>query len=1023
MAKPRKSKRQLVRDERRRKKRDGDGEDGGRAAKRQRVQNTVNTGVFGDDYIPLDVEGNDPLFFQDVDGAAGDSGGGGGDGENGFIHASRRIHGNGAPKKAPAQANDKAVPRAPTWSGDNHPDFLVGDEPGAEAGGLGNNNSSNNDNNNSREFFGLLSEDEQEYFRRADGLLALNEFDTPTERRVFVANVFQEARGKELKLACSQAGSRLLERLIQTATATQHKRLFRAFAGHVPTLVTHRFASHCCEQLFLQAAGRVGVDGDRTVPGSDEIDGDNERSEEQNENSEEETATMEELFLFALDELEGHLGALLTDRFASHTLRVLLVVLAGQPLSGLAARTLLRSKKKETVTVARLHEPAAGEGGGPAAETARAVPPSFHRAVRKILSDVAAELDAPALRVLATHPTGNPVLQLLLELEWSERKEEKSKGRKRGKAEVEADAEAGADGGGADGHGDGDDSQRPTLADRLLRGAPASLRDPASPAADLVRTLVYDRVGTRLLETIIVHGPGKLFKALYQGLFAATAATDGDDDKNGGSSSAASTSPLAVYLRNDIACYPALRVLERLGRDDLTAVLKEQILAAPSDATKGGRTVAPASVVAQLVARGRFHVLAMLFARSYARGVDAPVVQDLVAALQAAVGADTDPSRLVTRLCFAEKDEEKEEEGEKEKTMKKAKAKADAGVIEDKQARAQGKEAQWSAAHGCHVVEAMLAAPGTPAAAAQAALLALDGDQLASLATSSPAGARVLVAALQATPPAAVVQTGPRHGRSVPAVAPAKQLVARLVPHCIALATSPAGHTVLVAVMETPSRTPNEIATSNNNNNNNSNNKNTTGTSTGTTAHLPFHLKDALIAQLAAAEDTVRESGWRVDLWRQRRAEWVRFAKAGEPEGLERAVAPTVTRKPAAREKAKVPRAAEKDAKTAQKAETTTTTVAAAAVTERNGAAVDSDAADSDAGAEAAVTRDMDSAMATAERRLAKEQRRAKKKEEREKRKLKKQEKTERRAHKEERRAQREREGKGKGKKRRSSTA
>ena len=41
---------------------------------------------------------------------------------------------------------------------------------------------------------------------------------------------------------------------------------------------------------------------------------------------------MEQLFLLMLDELEGYMSFLLTDRFASHTMRVALVVLSGRPM-------------------------------------------------------------------------------------------------------------------------------------------------------------------------------------------------------------------------------------------------------------------------------------------------------------------------------------------------------------------------------------------------------------------------------------------------------------------------------------------------------------------------------------------------------------------------------------------------------------------------------------------------------------------------------------------------------------------
>jgi hypothetical protein len=80
-------------------------------------------------------------------------------------------------------------------------------------------------------FFGMLDEEEQEYFRRADEMLQLNNFADETERQLFLANVYREAEGKELKIANSQSCSRLMERLIQLSTTAQLKTLFQKFSG------------------------------------------------------------------------------------------------------------------------------------------------------------------------------------------------------------------------------------------------------------------------------------------------------------------------------------------------------------------------------------------------------------------------------------------------------------------------------------------------------------------------------------------------------------------------------------------------------------------------------------------------------------------------------------------------------------------------------------------------------------------------------------------------------------------------
>jgi len=80
-------------------------------------------------------------------------------------------------------------------------------------------------------FYGMLDDEEQEYFKRADSMLELNQFANQEERELFLANVYKEANGKELKIANSQSCSRLLERLISMSTPAQLKALFQRFSG------------------------------------------------------------------------------------------------------------------------------------------------------------------------------------------------------------------------------------------------------------------------------------------------------------------------------------------------------------------------------------------------------------------------------------------------------------------------------------------------------------------------------------------------------------------------------------------------------------------------------------------------------------------------------------------------------------------------------------------------------------------------------------------------------------------------
>ena len=79
-------------------------------------------------------------------------------------------------------------------------------------------------------FYGMLDDQEQEYFKKADEMLELNQFESTEDRDIFLASVWKEADGKELKMANSQS-SRLLERLILLSSPDQLKTLFQKFSG------------------------------------------------------------------------------------------------------------------------------------------------------------------------------------------------------------------------------------------------------------------------------------------------------------------------------------------------------------------------------------------------------------------------------------------------------------------------------------------------------------------------------------------------------------------------------------------------------------------------------------------------------------------------------------------------------------------------------------------------------------------------------------------------------------------------
>ena len=269
-------------------------------------------------------------------------------------------------------------------------------------------------------------------------------------------------------------------------------------------LVQHRFASHCCEALFLQAAPVVNQE--LIAPLDDG---------KQNHDYGDVYVSMENLFLYTLNELEGNLGYLMSDQFASHPLRILLVVLSGMPIAAASSSSVLQSKKKEHISVT----------GGKALlkeekNEMRIVPDSFHIALEKMMAGAVAGLDTRYLRVLATHPIANPVLQLLLELELTRSGKQSAKDSK-------------------------------SLFRKLV---PDDTLEEGSESASFINNLVYDTIGSRLLEVIITNVPGKAFKALYNNSFR---------DRIG------------TFAKNEVAAFVVIKIIERLNKEDLTTAMDE----------------------------------------------------------------------------------------------------------------------------------------------------------------------------------------------------------------------------------------------------------------------------------------------------------------------------------------------------------------------------------------------------------------------------------------------------------------
>ncbi|KAJ5674116.1 Nucleolar protein 9 [Penicillium macrosclerotiorum] len=502
-------------------------------------------------------------------------------------------------------------------------------------------------------FYGLLDTDEQEYFSRANEMLESNQFQDAEEKNLFVESIYQEANGKELKIACSQGCSRLMEKLISMSDVRQIRRIFSKFLGHFLHLVQHRFASHCCETLFINAAPAVMQKTPKAQTKKSDEEGEGESD-----------LSLADMFMTVIEELEGNWGYLLTERFASHTIRVLLLVLAGEPVDVASNDSVVASRKKE-----RLGVPVAGAQDEKAPIEKPGVPESFEPALKKIMGDMISGLDDTYLRALATHPVGNPVLQVMLFLELS--------------------------------HFGKSSAKDPNSI--LRRLVPDETFEEGTDSATFIRGLLYDPVGSRLVETMVRYMPGKVFKNLYKNNIR---------DRIGSLS------------RNSTAGYVVLRTLERLGKDDLQNA-RDLIISEVPGLIERSRLIVPRVLIERCVVRS---VDTKPFAEALSKAYDRnPVVR-----LRQMLRLD-EPVENAAQETADQEMEDADRDGEKNH-----KARNPAGGSSIPAAEKL---------HGSLLVQAMLAVPGPMSELVYSSLLAQDSDmifQLAKEATSS----RVLQQAL-----------------------------------------------------------------------------------------------------------------------------------------------------------------------------------------------------------------------------------------------------------------------------------
>lgn len=255
-------------------------------------------------------------------------------------------------------------------------------------------------------FFGLVDNNEIEYFKQAESTLNINAFDSPEERAGFIRSVLEEARGKELKLVTNQICSKLMERLVLFASDRQLKNIFHQFQNHFPALAHHKYSSHVLETLLVRSAALIEKElaHDNATQDTDEHDDD--------ESDFVASTTMESLFLKMLELFSPYWLSMMSHQYASHCMRMIILIISGKELpSSTLAHSVLRSKKSKIAR--KMIDIKDNDDFNRAFQ----VPPSFKDELKSVHTTICAGLDTKSARELVIHKIASPVLQLMIRVE------------------------------------------------------------------------------------------------------------------------------------------------------------------------------------------------------------------------------------------------------------------------------------------------------------------------------------------------------------------------------------------------------------------------------------------------------------------------------------------------------------------------------------------------------------------------------------------------------------------------------
>ncbi|KAK9458667.1 armadillo-type protein [Lipomyces oligophaga] len=250
-------------------------------------------------------------------------------------------------------------------------------------------------------FYGMLDETQLEYFKQAVTVLDADAFSTSEEKQMFLSALKAECLGIELKVMTDPTGSKAFEQLLLFSSSEQLLELSSTMASRIAELCTQRFSSHCLETLLNCSRRYI----------ADEVAGD---SFTLSEPASAKNNPFASLVVDFYQNIKPEMYRIASHPFGSHVFRTLLLVLSGMPLiqsSGTSSGKSLSTKKR----LAR------SDAYSSILTNAYQPPAAFKQIIDEVLTSMESGLSTEEARALATEPISSPVVQLILDIEASQK--------------------------------------------------------------------------------------------------------------------------------------------------------------------------------------------------------------------------------------------------------------------------------------------------------------------------------------------------------------------------------------------------------------------------------------------------------------------------------------------------------------------------------------------------------------------------------------------------------------------------